>query len=195
MAAAIRMVRAASSSQPVVRLAFEFLVLTAVRSGEARLAMWTEINMADRVWTTPALRMKAKREHRVPLCGRALELLDAARKLGDGNRLVFPMRSGKAVAASTLPKMPGPSGRRGRPRLPFQLPGLSGRGDRPPARGHRGGACPCRCEPRRGGLCAVGPVRAAATADGRLGGVPRWPTDEQRWERGFGSRRVASRAD
>ena len=105
MAAAIRTVRAAASSQPVVRLAFESLVLTAVRSGEARLATWTEISVADRVWTIPAMRMKAKREHRVPLCGRALELLDAARKLGDGNRLVFPMRSGRAIAASTLPKM------------------------------------------------------------------------------------------
>lgn len=105
VAAAIRTVRAASSSQPVVRLAFEFLVLTAVRSGEARFATWTEINMTDRVWTIPAMRMKAKREHRVPLCGRALELLDAARKLGDGNPLVFPMRSGRAIAASTLPKM------------------------------------------------------------------------------------------
>ncbi len=48
--------------------------------------------------------MKAKREHRVPLCGRAVEVLDAARALGDG-ALVFPMRSGKPVAASTLPKM------------------------------------------------------------------------------------------
>ena len=53
----------------------------------------------------PDLRMKAKREHRVPLCGRALEILDAARTLGDGKQLVFPMRSGKAISASTLPKM------------------------------------------------------------------------------------------
>ena len=49
--------------------------------------------------------MKAKREHRVPLCGRALEVLDAARTLGDGSPLVFPMRSGRAIAMSTLPKM------------------------------------------------------------------------------------------
>ena len=60
---------------------------------------------ADRVWTISALRMKAKREHRVPLCGPALEIPDAARTLGDGTPLVFPMRSGKAVAASTPPKM------------------------------------------------------------------------------------------
>ena len=55
--------------------------------------------------TVPALRMKAKREHRVPLCGRALEILAAARTLGDGKALVFPMRSGRPIAPSTLPKM------------------------------------------------------------------------------------------
>ena len=49
--------------------------------------------------------MKAKREYRVPLCGRAPEILDVARAIGRGNRLVFPMRSGKAISASTLLKM------------------------------------------------------------------------------------------
>ena len=49
--------------------------------------------------------MKAKREHQVPLCGRALEILDDARALGDGNPLVFPMRSGKPISPSTLVKM------------------------------------------------------------------------------------------
>ena len=48
--------------------------------------------------------MKAKREHRVPLCGRALEILDAARGLGDGNPFVFPMPSGRPISASTLLK-------------------------------------------------------------------------------------------
>ena len=105
VAAAIETVRASGSTQPAVKLAFEFLVLTAARSAEVRLATWTEINTADRVWTISALRMKAKREHRVPLCGPALEILDAARTLGDDNPLVFPMRSGKTISASTLPKM------------------------------------------------------------------------------------------
>ena len=49
--------------------------------------------------------MKAKREHRFPLCGRLLEVIEAARSLGDGNPLVFPMRSGKPISASTLPKV------------------------------------------------------------------------------------------
>ncbi len=104
VAAAVETVRASDSAAPAVRLAFEFLVLTAGRSGEVRLATWDEMDVAGRVWTISAERMKAKREHRVPLCGRAVEVLDAARTLGDGD-LVFPMRSGKPVAASTLPKM------------------------------------------------------------------------------------------
>ena len=80
-------------------------MLTAARSGEVRLATWAEIDIAGRVWTVSAARMKAKREHRVPLCRRALEILDAARTLGNGNSLVFSMRSGKPISASTLPKM------------------------------------------------------------------------------------------
>ena len=104
VAAAIETVRA-GSAQPAVKLAFEFLVLTATRSGEVRGAQWAEIDTTDHVWTLSAQRMKAKREHRVPLCGRALEILDAARELGDGNPLVFPMRSGRPISASTLLKM------------------------------------------------------------------------------------------
>ena len=102
--AAIGTVRA-GSAQPAVKLAFEFLILTASRSGEVRGAQWAEIDTTDRVWTLSALRMKAKREHRVPLCGRAMEILDAARTLGDANPLVFPMRSGRPISASTLLKM------------------------------------------------------------------------------------------
>jgi len=105
VASAIVTVRASGSAQSALKLAFEFLVLTAARSGEVRLATWAEMDTAEQVWTVPAERMKAKREHRVPLCGRALEILDAARTLADGNRLVFPMPSGKAISMSTLPKM------------------------------------------------------------------------------------------
>ena len=63
------------------------------------------MDVAGAVWTIAAERMKAKREHRVPLCGRAVGLLEAARALGGGDGLVFPMRSGRPIAASTLPKM------------------------------------------------------------------------------------------
>ena len=88
----------ASGETPVLSLAFEFLVLTAARSGEVREARWTEIDTTHHVWTIPATRMKAKREHRVPLCARAGELLDAARTLGDGGSpLVFPTGGGKPL--------------------------------------------------------------------------------------------------
>ena len=105
VAAAIGTVRASGSAAPTVILAFEFLVLTAARSAEVRLATWAEINTTDQVWTISAMRMKAKREHRVPLCQRAVEILDAARTLDDGNPLVFPMRSGRPMSMSTMPKM------------------------------------------------------------------------------------------
>ena len=78
----------------------EFLGADGADRGAVRLATWDEIDTAGAVWTVPAMRMKAKREHRVPLCGRALEVLDAARALGGGNRLVFPMRSGGSIATS-----------------------------------------------------------------------------------------------
>ena len=83
-----------SNARPVVKLAFEFLVLTAARSGKARGAVWTEIDRDEGVWTIPATRMKANREHRVPLCRRAMEILDAARTLGEGGSpLLFPSHS------------------------------------------------------------------------------------------------------
>ena len=87
----------ASGAAPVVKLAFEFLVLTAARSGDVRGAQWDEIDTEDHVWTVPATRTKAKREHRVPLCQRAEQILDAARTLGDGNALVFPSGRSKRL--------------------------------------------------------------------------------------------------
>ena len=101
--AAIETVRA-SNARPVVKLAFEFLVLTAARSGEVRGAVWTEIDRDEGVWTIPATRMKAKREQRVPLCRRAMEILDAARTLGEGGSpLLFPsVQQGKQLGDMML---------------------------------------------------------------------------------------------
>ena len=72
VAAAVEKVRAADPGK-VDTLAFEFLVLTAARGGEVRGAVWSEIDRGQAVWTVPGSRMKAGRQHRVPLCGRALE--------------------------------------------------------------------------------------------------------------------------
>jgi len=74
VAAAIRAVYG-SRAWIGTKLAFEYLVLTAARSGEVRLAHWDEIDLAAALWTVPAERMKAQRQHRVPLSRRAVELL------------------------------------------------------------------------------------------------------------------------
>ena len=96
----------ASGATPAVKLAFEFLVLTAARSGEVRGARWTEIDLPASVWTIPAARMKSKREHRVPLCGRAAEILEAARPLGDGRSpFVFASQGGKPFSITRLPRL------------------------------------------------------------------------------------------
>jgi integrase len=67
----------------------EFLILTATRSGEARGARWSEIDLAHKVWTIPAERMKAARAHRVPLSDPALTLLRTMLQFGDDG-LIFP---------------------------------------------------------------------------------------------------------
>ena len=101
--AAVEAVRA-SEAAAVVKLAFELLVLTAARWGEVRGAEWTEIDIAGRVWTIPATRMKAKRAHRIPLSGRATEILDAARTLGAGP-LVFSAADGAPMPEKTLRRL------------------------------------------------------------------------------------------
>ena len=97
VAAAIRTVRAATAPE-VAKLAFEFLVLTAAKWSELRWAEWTEIDRGAGVWTVPARRMEANRKHRVPLCGRALEILEAAQASGEAaGPLVFTRRDGKPL--------------------------------------------------------------------------------------------------
>ncbi len=75
------------------RLAFELLILTAARTGEVLGATWDEIDIAKALWTIPARRMKAGREHRVPLSPRCLEILARARELAGAGPYVFPSRS------------------------------------------------------------------------------------------------------
>ena len=70
-------------------LCLEFAILTAARSGEAMGMPWSEIDLDRGIWTVPKERMKAGREHRAPLPGRALELLAGLREAGRGE-FVFP---------------------------------------------------------------------------------------------------------
>jgi integrase len=72
--------------------ALEFLILTAARTGEVIGARWNEIDLHDKTWTVPAARMKAQREHRVPLSARAVAILQemqAPRNRDDDNAFVF----------------------------------------------------------------------------------------------------------
>ena len=91
-----------TDAAPAAKLALEFMVLCAVRSGEARLATWDEIDLDRAVWTIPAVRMKAGREHRVPLAARALEVLREAAAFRRG-ALVFPAPStGRPLSVAAL---------------------------------------------------------------------------------------------
>jgi integrase len=73
----------------------EFAILTAARTGEVIGARWDEIDLFDKTWTVPAARMKARREHRVPLSPRVLTILEDMQAARDaGNAHVFP--GGKA---------------------------------------------------------------------------------------------------
>jgi integrase len=106
VASAIAAIQASQASM-AAKLAFEFLVLTACRSGEVRGAMWEEIDLQKAVWSIPASRMKAKKPHNVPLSKRAIDVLQQASALSDGETgLVFPSPiSGKQLSDMTLSKL------------------------------------------------------------------------------------------
>ena len=75
--------------------------MTAARSGEARAATWDEIDTAAKVWTIPPARMKAAREHRVPLSSGALDVLLRASELAGDSPFVFPTRAGRALSSKS----------------------------------------------------------------------------------------------
>ena len=76
-----------------IRLAFEFLILTAARTGEVLFATWPEVDLEAKTWTIPGARMKTGREHRVPLALRAITILQRAKALSADGLYVFPGRS------------------------------------------------------------------------------------------------------
>jgi integrase len=78
--------------------ALEFTILTAARTGETIGATLAEINFADKTWTVPASRMKAGQEHRVPLCDRALEILQSVPQEKGSPFLFIGGRSGGALS-------------------------------------------------------------------------------------------------
>ena len=87
------------------KLAFEYIVLTACRSGEARGATWGEIDVKAKAWTIPAERMKARIEHRVPPSPRCLTILAEARD-DLPERARAPISSSQAPEAASWPTTP-----------------------------------------------------------------------------------------
>ena len=104
VAGAIADVRA-SGAPALTVLAFEFLVLTACRSGEVRGARWAEMDLAEREWRIPAARMKTNREHRVPLSTRALAVLREAQVWTGRSELVFPSLTGRPLSRAAMSKL------------------------------------------------------------------------------------------
>jgi integrase len=74
--------------EAVAALALEFVILTAARTGEVIAAEWGEVDLAKALWTVPAERMKAGKEHRVPLSPSAVEILEQTKQLG--GKYLFP---------------------------------------------------------------------------------------------------------
>ena len=103
VAAALEAIQGASGRLSP-KLCLRCIVLTACRSGEAREARWEDVD--GDVWTIPETGTKAGREHRVPLPGAALAILDEAAKLSDGSGLIFPgARGGRPVGAASLTRL------------------------------------------------------------------------------------------
>ncbi|MBU1607189.1 MAG: integrase arm-type DNA-binding domain-containing protein [Alphaproteobacteria bacterium] len=85
-------------------LALEFTILTAARTGETIGALWREVDLQSGVWTIPAERMKAESEHTVPLCERAIEILEKVKPLAKGRdgAQVFPASHGGSLSSMAM---------------------------------------------------------------------------------------------
>lgn len=92
-----------SREAPAAR-ALEFLILTAARPGEVRGATWAELDLEQKVWVVPAERMKAGKEHRVPLSEAAVQLLRDLPRI-KGNDLLFPAVRGGVMSDQAMPAL------------------------------------------------------------------------------------------
>lgn len=82
-----------SDAGEIPKLAFEFTILTAARTGEVVGARWDEFDLENAIWIVPASRAKTRRAHRIPLAPRVMEILRGAKELASGSEFVFPGRS------------------------------------------------------------------------------------------------------
>ena len=93
---------AASKASAATKACIRFVVLTSVRSGEARKAKWSEIDLDSREWRIPGERMKMGAEHRVPLSDAAVAVLEAMRPFCGRSGLVFPSERDKPLSPTTM---------------------------------------------------------------------------------------------
>ena len=96
-----------NEAENVTRLALKLVILTAARSGELRGATWDEIDLDKRLWIIPAHRMKASREHVVPLSPSAVAVFQRAQEIRTGEtELVFPgLKRGRPLSDMALTKL------------------------------------------------------------------------------------------
>lgn len=88
------------------RCLIEWQLLILVRPAEASGTKWSEINLDERLWTIPAERMKAKREHIVPLSSQALEILEVMKPISAHREHLFPSRNDPKQAMNSSLLMP-----------------------------------------------------------------------------------------
>lgn len=93
-------VGALRAREAVAALALEYTILTAARSGEVTGAIWAEVDLAKAIWTIPADRMKAAKEHRVPLSSRAVAILESLQPLGSD--YLFPGAKGGKLSGMAM---------------------------------------------------------------------------------------------
>ena len=95
-------IAALRARQSLAALALEICILTATRTSEVLNAEWSEFDLEKKVWTIPAVRMKAGHAHRIPLTDRVLDILKSLPKL-DHNRHVFPGHAkGKPLSSMAM---------------------------------------------------------------------------------------------
>lgn len=90
------------TKEGMAALALEFLILAAARSGEVRFMEWDDLDIVQAIWTVPAEKMKAGKEHRVPLTSRMLEIIEQVKPFTQDEQYVFPTRNGTAMSDAAM---------------------------------------------------------------------------------------------
>jgi integrase len=176
------------SQEGIAARALEFLILTAARTGEIIGARWDEVDLNEKIWIVPGARMKASREHRVPLSGPALAIVKQMNGIRESD-FVFPGgKKGKPLSNMAMLAVLKRMGRDDLTAHGFRstFRDWAGRADNLPARSGRDGLGTHDREQGRGCLPAGRPVPEAAAVNGGVGAVLRAPSNSHQgcfwWE-------------